>query len=209
MSIRHPSWWYVPSIIPGFGTGFGNVPVPTVLLTQSAADPAVVASMSVYDSVNAKLIRRFQQDKSNSWFKYINLIYLMEFRTVQTVQALWFPLMGVLGLSLLMRQSTIPRPEFNKLRLFWIATLTAFTAGLAIVCFTNAIGGNALFWKWALTRAFEPGLCFATVGFVVTMDRLTLQFKSSNRRHLTWLALALFMSFGTFFRIIFYPSFNG
>jgi hypothetical protein len=210
MSVKQPAWWYVPFIIPGFSTGFGNLPVPTAILSPAgAADPADMATRAISDSVNARLIDRFHHDTSKSWFRYINLMYLVELRSVQAVQVLWWPLLGVAGLGVLVARGLVPAASSARLRPFWFMAASSFAIGLAVVFFANAVGGNALFWKWALTRAFEPGLCLATVSFVLLVDCLTSRLGMPTAQRWIWSALVAFMSFPTLVRIFVYPSFNG
>jgi hypothetical protein len=208
MSVWQPEWWYLPYLIVNFDNGFGNLPVPSLLLSRGPAkNPADEAVESYSNSSNGKLIERFSQNKA-MWSSYSNLIYIAELRTLETLRALWFPLIGVAGLGVYLRTSTSPLTRTGTpldtatLQLFWIIAATAFGSGVAIVFFTNAVGGNGVYWKWALTRFMEPGMCLATVALVVALDRTTQVWQSPMRRRAAWLGVTLLMSFGTLYRIL-------
>src|SRR5262249_30279108 len=86
MSVAPPAWWYIPSIVPGFDTGFGNEPVPTALLSPTGpVDPKSLTLAARTRSVNGTLIDRFRLDTRDPGMRYINLMYLVEMRGIQLV----------------------------------------------------------------------------------------------------------------------------
>jgi hypothetical protein len=216
MSITDAKWWYLPYLVPGFDNGFGNLPVPVFVLAGSNADPAIEATRAMSESTNGKFLDRVGTDKSGTAFKYINVLYLIEMRLFDTLRVIWFPVLGLVGLGGLLAivPRTPPRKvdgserEWLTLRLFWFIAAASFLAGLSVVFLTNSVNGSALFWKWALTRFLEPGLCLGMVAFVVVLDRLLRLVRTSLQR-VAWIVLSALMSFGTLFRILFYPTFNG
>lgn len=217
MSIAHARWWYLPEVLPGFQTGFGNMALPEFYLADPKASPGEQAAWMQNQSMNQPLMEKFFADTSGRKFRYIYPIYLAEMRLFQTLRLVWFPFAGLAALGLLLgvaprfarRMFAAGDAQFAQLRLFWLLGAASFTAGLLIVFFTNAIRGNALFWKWALTRAFEPGLLLGMLTFAIVLDGFLRFPEAKGWRYPVWVGLALVMSFGTLFRIIYYPSFNG
>jgi len=204
ITLVEPRWWYLPYKIVGLETGYGNLPEPNLLLRARNADPYLEKIASYSQSTNESLIGAFDRDRT--WAAYEHLVYLAELRVGRLVQALWFPLSGVVGLGVLLR-TRLADPgsgdaDIETLRLFWLITATVFGGSVAFVFFANTAGGNAVFWKWALTRLLEPGLCLATIAIVVALDRVTLAFETPRRRYLTLLAVALVMSCGPLYRIL-------
>ena len=208
LSLANASWWYLPHKILGFETGYGNLPLPNVLVEHAHFTDVNAEGVAAYsESANVNLIDEFYRDTPR-WSSYKNLIYLVEMRMLHLIQALWFPLCGVVGLGVLLTtESTRPIPphradgDLDRLRLFWLVSAVSFGTSVAFVFFANTEGGNGVFWKWALTRVLEPGLCLATLAIVVALDRITLAFDSPSRRRNTWIAVVLLMSFGPLYRI--------
>jgi hypothetical protein len=213
ISIAHPSWWYLPYIIAGFSTGFGNMPVPSVVTTDMNLTPAAQFQASINEPINGKFLKRFVAEESGSGFKYRNLIYVLELRFFQTLRAVWFPFAGIAALGWLVFSSganpRAPGGRSGRLQMFWLIAASAFFTGLVVTFFTNAVGGNALFWKWALSRLFEPGLCLAMIALVIVLDSFTLSGRLSRWRYAVWAGMSAFLAFPTLFRILCYPTFNG
>jgi hypothetical protein len=208
LSIASARWWYLPVIVPGLPMGFGNFPFPAMLGAPGDVGPTNPRVLD--DAVNERLIEHFRGAPETA-FRYRFAIYAFETRLFQMVQAIWFPLAGVvlLGFGLMTRWPAQDGASGRTLRVLWVSAATALPAAGAFVFFANSKGGNALLWKWALTRALEPGLCLATVAFVLVADRVLLRIESPRARMAAWCALIALMSFGTLFRVFGYPNFDG
>lgn len=217
MTVADIRWWYLPEVVPGFLTGFGNMSLPQFYLADQELSRADQVQWTIRQSMNQPLLDQFFADTTGSAFRYIHPIYLAEMRLFQVLRLLWFPIVGLSALGILLRFA--PRltarmfdadaAALARLRLFWLIGAATFGVGLVVVFFTNATDGNALFWKWALTRAFEPGLLLAMLAFALVMDGFLRLSPARGWRYAAWVGLAVVMSFGTLFRIFAYPSFNG
>jgi hypothetical protein len=215
MSAVHARWWYLPVVIPGIPTGYGNLTLPSLYLADPHLSPDARAAWAMGTSMNEPLMEKFFADKSGRKFRYIYAIYLAEMRLFQALRLVWFPFVGLamLGVLVIATGSGLrlggSDTETARLRLFWVLSAAAFTAGFLVVFFTNAVRGDALFWKWALTRFFEPGLCLGTLAFAIALDRFLKLVRSAARRYVIWTGLALVSSFATLFRIFAYQYFDG
>lgn len=217
MTVTDVRWWYLPEVLPGFLTGFGNMSLPQFYLADQKLSRIDQIQWTILQSMNQPLLDQFFADTTGSAFRYIHPIYLAEMRLFQVLRLLWFPIVGLSSLGILLRFA--PRltarmfaaneDALARLRLFWLIGAATFGVGLVVVFFTNATDGNALFWKWALTRAFEPGLLLTMLAFALVMDGVLRMMPSRGWRYAVWFGLAVVMSFGTLFRILAYPSFNG
>jgi hypothetical protein len=210
ISAASARWWYLPVIVPGLPMGFGNLPFPAMIAGPGDVGPTDPRVLN--DPINEKLISHFYQAPLTA-FRYRFAIYAFEVRLSQMVQAVWFPLAGVvlLGAGLLAGRwfPLVASGSDRAVRVLWLSAATALPAAGAFVFFANSTNGNALLWKWALTRALEPGLCLAMIAFVLVAERTLLHIESRRARTVAWVVLVALMSFGTLFRVLGYPNFDG
>lgn len=210
MSLADPRWWYLPYIVLGLPTGFGNQLVPQALMSDPGSPAAAAtlespASPNVAISANERILDRIGGAATPPIYKFVDAAELFELRATQTLRVIWFPVFGLVALGVLVARSS----GAGLLRAFWCIAAVSFIAGVAGAVFTNSVGGDAFYWKWALTRLSEPGMCLAMVAFVVVADRFASTRRSRLAQYAFWGGLASFMAFGTFLRIFLYPSFNG
>jgi len=203
LTVTHARWWYVPSIVPGLPMGFGNLPVATAVSAGAGVSPT--DPRLIKDPVNQAFIAQFLREPETP-SRYRVVLYAVEVRALQALRTLWFPLLGLAAFGALLIADD--RPDITR-RAFWVSASAAFVVAFAVVFLTNSTDGDAVFWKWALTRLFEPGLCLGMLAFVVVADRGASRIASPKLYYAAWLTLTFLMSFGTLLRIFFYPNFDG
>jgi hypothetical protein len=203
MTALNPRWWYLTVSLPGGLRAIEMGGLPCQL-------------GDVCDSINDPLLNRFHRGVSGKAFRYIYLIQLAELRFFEALRLVWFPLVGLMALGLLVlspRFSSLRRTESQQelapVRLFWLLATGSFTVGFMVVFSANSVGGDAFYWKWALTRVFEAGLCLGMLAFAIAVDRFLRLVPSRSWRYVAWSALAVVMSFATLFRIFAFPGLNG
>lgn len=208
VSISDPRWWYLPHVVLGVPTGFGNLPAPAAMMPgpprqrPNLENPALIDSAA---SANARLVDRFQGLTRPAIYDVADPWYLVELRVFQGVRVIWFPLLGLLALGWLAASGAVSIAA----GFFARVAVVSFALGLGGVVLANSPGGDAFYWKWALTRVLEPGLCMAMIALVVAADYLIARRPSPRTQRLLWGALALLMSLSTLLRILVYPSLVG
>jgi hypothetical protein len=217
LSPVHARWWYLPAVSPGIQMGAGNLPLPAFYLAESTLQGDQLIAWTLSTPMNVPLMEKVLGASSEGKFKYAYAIYLGELRVFQTLRLVWFPFVGLVVLGTLV--VAVPRvlaPTIGEsgrvlapLRVFCALASASFAVGLLVVFFTNSVGGNGLYWKWALTRFFEPGLCLGMLAFALVLDRLLSLVSKPVPRYIVWLGFAGAMSFGTLFRILAYKDFVG
>lgn len=208
VSVSDPRWWYLPHVVLGVPTGFGNLPAPAAMMPgaprqrPNLENPALIDSAA---SANARLVDRFQGLTRPAIYDLADPWYLVELRVFQGVRVIGFPLLGLLALGWMAAAGTVSSAAgfFSRL------AIVSFALGLGGVVLANSPGGDAFYWKWALTRILEPGLCLAMIALVVAADRLISGRPSPRAQRLWWGVLALLMSLSTLLRILVYPSLVG
>lgn len=205
MSISDPRWYYLPHVVLGLPTGFGNLPAPAAMAPAAAADsrPSLETPGSPnVTSANGRLLDRFQGTTQPAVYDFIDPWYLAELRIYQAVRVIWFPIAGLAGLGwFVARRASPPGSAF-----FWRLALVAFAASVGGVVLSNSPGGDAFYWKWGLTRLLEPGLCLAMIAFVMAAD---LVISPRRARYVLWAVLSLLMTASALLRILAYPSLVG
>jgi len=190
VSVTHPGWWYLPEVVPGIATGLGNLPL---------AAGAMGASPPASSPFNEVLLSRARQPGLPPAYKAVALIYLVELRAFETIQAIWFPLIGVLALGWLAASSADGEPR-GRLRVFFVTSGVIFAAGVSVVFLAGSAGESAPQLKWALSRALVPGLYLGTLSLVVVTDRVLAR-ATTGWRYAVWAGLVAVMTFGTWFRM--------
>lgn len=205
MSISDPRWYYLPHVVLGLPTGFGNLPAPAAMAPGAAADsrPSLETPGSPnVTSANGRLLDRFQGTTKPAVYDFLDPWYLAELRIYQAARVIWFPIAGLAGLGwLVARRASPPGAGF-----FWRLALVAFAAGVGGVVLSNSPGGDAFYWKWGLTRLLEPGLCLAMIAFVMAAD---VVISPRPTRYVLWAMLTLLMTASTLLRIVAFPSLVG
>ena len=208
VSISDSRWWYLPHVVLGVPTGFGNLPAPAAMMPgpprqrPNLENPALLDSAG---SANARLLERFQGLTKPAVYDFADPWYLVELRVSQAVRVLWFPLLGLSVLGWLSAAGAVSAVA----GFFWRVATVSFALGVGGVVLANSPGGDAFYWKWALTRVLEPGLCLAMIALIVAADHVVSRRQSPAAQRLLWGALALLMTASTLLRILGYPSLVG
>ncbi len=216
----NPDWWYISYVLPGFYVDFGNY--------NSIFDGELVNNNSFNNRLlhikNDNSIRNtvIQHEQINylSTSTFVRAIYLAEMRLGTILKVLFWPLLALVGCIGLLRRTKQHENnisnEMDKNKSICLLTsnsgisfsIFSFLIGLSIMPL-NSVSGNALYWRWALTRFNEIGLFLMMIYIGIFSTSLLNRVNNFWIRSFLALGLLGLFTAGVLIRTFIYPSLGG
>lgn len=121
-----------------------------------------------------------------SFTDLLKIVFAIEQNLWSGVKTVFFPLLGFVGLGLLLRK----RKKTPEVREVWIAGVLLFAVGFPI---NTLVDVN--WWRWGLTRFMIPGYCLGMICLILAAREI---FSGLSRRaeRRAWIALYLILLLG-------------
>lgn len=208
ITATHFEHWYLPYVTPGFYKNFGNY--------ESLYDASSLQENSLNDFILKSSIIS-QRPLSSSIIAKV--IYIIEMRINTILRILFWPILACIYCvwSLSSKESNYgiriksnSNEDFLDSNWGMIFSISTFLIGLSVILL-NTNPGQALFWKWALTRLNEVGnfVMMIYVGIFLTKILDGFKLKREWIRILSAIVLITLLTSGVLIRVLIYSGFDG